>query len=220
MDVIEAIKSRYSVRAYKPDPVSKEVLTQVMRTALRAPSWANTQTWEFAIIGGDAMKELKDILGTKAAAQDERYPDIPRPDWPSPYRERRRELGAQIYQLMGISRDDTEAQLRWFVQMYRFFEAPNAIIVYTDKGLSEWALLNIGLVIQTIALAAVNYGLGTTILAAGVSYPDEIRKLFNIPESKQLVLALAIGYPDPEARVNKFRSNRVPLDTVVTWYGF
>ncbi len=220
MDVIEAIKARYSVRAYKPEPVPKEVLTELMQAALRAPSWANTQSWEVAIVGGEVMLELKQILGDKAAAQEERYPDIPRPEWPSPYQEWRRELGNQIYQLMGIGRNDTEKQLQWFVHMYRFFDAPNAIIVYTDRGLSEWALLNIGLIVQTIALAALNYGLGTTILASSVSYPDEIRRLLNIPNTKQLVLAIAIGYPDLEAKVNKFRSNRVPIDSVVTWHGF
>jgi nitroreductase len=220
VDVIEAIKARYSVRAYKPEPVPKEILAELMEVALRAPSWANTQSWEFAIVGGEVMRELKELLGAKAAAQEERYPDIPRPEWPSPYQERRRELGNQIYNLMGIGRNDTEKQLQWFVHMYRFFDAPNAIIAYTDRGLSEWALLNTGLIVQTIALAAVNYGLGTTILASSVSYPDEIRHLLNIPESKQLVLAIAIGYPNPEAKVNSFRSNRVPLDSVVTWCGF
>ncbi len=84
MDVIEAIKARHSVRAYKPDPVAKEVLAELMEVALRAPSWANTQTWEFAIVGGEVMRELKQILGNKALSQDERYPDIPRPELPSP----------------------------------------------------------------------------------------------------------------------------------------
>jgi len=220
MDVIEAIKTRYSVRAYKPDPVPKETLSQLMEAALRAPSWANTQTWEFAIVGGDVMRELKELLGAKALAQDERYPDIPRPEWPSPYRERRRENGIRLYQLLGIAREDMERQLQWFVDMYRFFDAPNGIVVYTDRDLSEWALLNVGLVVQSIALAALSYGLGTAISAAGVSYPDEVRRLLNIPESKQLVIAMAIGYPDPAAEVNRFRSNRVPLDAVVTWHGF
>ena len=220
MDVIEAIKTRYSVRAYKPDPIPKKFLTELVEVALRSPSWANTQSWEFAIVGGEVMRELKEILGAKAAAQEERDPDIPRPEWPSPYKERRRELGNQIYNLMGIGRDDMDKQLQWFVHMYRFFDAPNAIIVYIDRGLSEWALLNIGLIVQTIALAAVNYGLGTTILASSVSYPDEIRHLLTIPDTKQLVLTIAIGYPDLEAKANKFRSNRVPLESVVTWHGF
>lgn len=220
MDVIEAIKVRYSVRAYKPEPVPKEVLTELMEVALRAPSWANTQTWEFTIVGGEVMRELKQSLGAKASAQDERYPDIPRPEWASPYRERSRENGIRLYQLLGISREDTEKQLQWYVQMYRFFDAPNGIIVYIDRGLSLWALLNVGLIVQTIALAALSYGLGTAILAAGVSYPDEVRRVLNIPESKQLVIAIAIGYPDSEAEVNRFRSNREPLETMVTWHGF
>ncbi|MBA7672627.1 Chloronitrobenzene nitroreductase [subsurface metagenome] len=104
--------------------------------------------------------------------------------------------------------------------MYRFFDAPNGIIVYTDRELSVWALLNVGLIAQTIALGALNYGLGTTIMAASVSYPDEIRRMLNIPESKQLVIAMAIGYPELEAEVNRFYSNREPLETMVTWHGF
>ncbi len=220
MDVIDAIKARHSVRAYKPEPVPKDILAELMEVALRAPSWANTQTWEFAIVGGDIMQELKQSLGAKASAQDEGYPDIPRPEWPSPYRERGRENGIRLYQVLGITREDTERQLQWFVDMYRFFDAPNGIIVYTARELSVWALLNVGLIVQTIGLAALNYGLGTTILAAGVSYPDEVRRMLNIPESKQLVIAMAIGYPDQEAEVNRFCSNREPLEAMVTWHGF
>ena len=220
MDVIEAIKARYSVRAFQPEPVPKKALTELMEVALRAPSWANAQTWEFAVAGGEVMRELKQILRSKASAQDERYPDIPRPEWPSPYRDRSRENGIRLYQVLDIGRQDMERQLQWFVDMYGFFDAPNGIIVYIDRDLSAWALLNVGLVVQTIALAALNYGLGTAILASSVSYPDEVRRILNIPESKQLVIAMAVGYPDPEAEVNGFRSNRVPLDTVVTWHGF
>jgi nitroreductase len=220
VDVVEAIKTRYSARAYKPEPVPKAVLTELMEVALRAPSWANTQTWEFAIAGGEVMRELKQILAAKASAQDERYPDIPRPEWLSPYRERRRENGIRLYKLLGIARNDIERQLQWYIEMYRFFDAPNCIIVYTDRDLSVWALVNVGLIIQTIALAALNYGLGTAILAAGVSYPDEVRSILQIPESKQLIIGIAIGYPDTEAKLNSFRSSRVPLESVVTWHGF
>jgi len=160
MDVIDAIKARYTVRAYKPEPVPKGVLTELMEAALRAPSWANTQTWEFAIVGGEVMREFKQILAAKASAQEERYPDIPRPEWPSPYLERSRENGIRLYQLLGISRDDMEKQLQWYVDMYRLFDAPNGIIVYTDRELSVWALVNVGLVVQTIALAALAMGWG------------------------------------------------------------
>lgn len=220
MDVIKAIKTRYTVRAFKPIPVSKELIEELLEAAIRAPSWANTQTWEFAIVGGETMEELKQLLTAKALAQDERNPDIPRPEWPPPYHERSRENGLRLYQLLGITREDKERQLQWFTQMYDFFAAPNCIIVYTNKGLSEWALFNIGLMVQNITLAAMKYGLGTAILAAGVSFPDEVRKLLDIPESKQLVISMAIGYPDSQDKVNEFRSNRVPLDSITTWHGF
>ena len=220
MDVIKAIKARYTVRSFKPIAVSKEIIEEMLQAAIRAPSWANTQTWEFAVVGGEVMGELKQILTAKALAQDARHPDIPHPDWPSPYRERSRENGLRLYQLLGITREDRQKQLEWFTQMYDFFGAPNCVIVYTDKGLSEWVLFNIGLVVQNITLAAIKYGLGTAILAAGVSFPDEVRSLLNVPESKQLVISIAIGYPESQDKLNEFRSHRLPLDTIATWHGF
>jgi len=220
MDIIEAINSRYSVRAFKPDPVPKKVLEEVLTAAQRSPSWANTQTWEFAVAGGDVMRQLRETLANQAFAQDERNPDIERPEWGPPFKERRNENGRRLYDLLGIKREDVEAQLNWFVDMYRFFGAPNAIFIYTEKDVSAWAILNIGLVAQTISLAALNYGLGSIMLAAGISYPDTVRRMLNIPASRQLVIALAIGYPDEGAAVNKFRTQRVPLSEICTWHGF
>ncbi len=220
MDVIEAINARQSVRAFKSDPVPKTVLEELLTVSLRAPSWANTQTWELAVAGGDVIKDIKSTMASRAFAQDERGPDIPRPDWPSPYKERRRENGLRLYELLGIRRDDVEKQLNWFVEMYRFFDAPNAIFIFTERDVSVWAMMNIGLLAQTISLAALNYGLGSIMLAAGASYPDIVRNKLNIPHSKQLVISMAIGYPDPDAAVNKFRTERAPLAEVCTWHGF
>jgi nitroreductase len=220
MDIIEAINSRYSVRAFKRDPVPKQVLEEVLTAAQRSPSWANTQTWEFAVAGGDVMSELRETLANQAFAQDERNPDIERPEWRSPFKDRRSENGRRLYDLMGIKREDVEAQLNWFVDMYRFFGAPNAIFIYTERDISTWAILNVGLVAQTISLAALNYSLGSIMLAAGISYPDTVRRMLNIPASKQLVIGLAIGYPDESALVNKFRTHRVPLSEICTWHGF
>ncbi len=219
MDVIEAITTRHTVRAFKQIPVSKELLEELLTIAIRAPSWANTQTWEFAIVGGDVIEELKRIFVAKVLAQDERSPDISRPDWPSLYSERSKENGLRLYQLLGITTGNREEHMDWLTQMYSFFGAPNCIIVYTDKGLSEWALFNIGLMVQTITLAALKYGLGTAILAAPVSFPDEARSILNIPRSKQLVISIAIGYPNLSDKVNEFRSNRVPLNSIATWHG-
>jgi len=220
MDIIDAINSRQSVRVFKPDLVPRKVLEELLTVSQRSPSWANTQTWEFAVVGGDVMKDLKETLAARAFAQDDRNADIPYPEWKGQYKERRSRNGHRLYDLLDIKRDDMEAQLNWFVSMYRFFDAPNAIYIYTEKGVSNWAIFNSGLVAQTISLAALNYGLGSIMLAAGVSYPDTVRKKLNIPESKQIVIAMAIGYPDKEAKVNKFRTERVPLAEICTWHGF
>lgn len=220
MDIIKAIKARNTVRAFNAIPVSKEIIQELLDTAIKAPSWSNSQTWEFAIVGGEVMKELRHILVAKALAQEERHPDIPRAEWPSPYYERGKDNITRLHQLLGMNREDKEKQLQWASRMLGSFGAPSCIIVYTEKGISNWALFNIGLVVENITLAALNYGLGTAILAASVGYPDEIKRLLNIPESKQLVVSIAIGYPDPQAKVNEFRSNRVPLETISSWHGF
>jgi nitroreductase len=220
MGIIEAIKSRHSVRAFKPDPVPQKVLQELITVSTRAPSWANTQTWEFAVVGGEVMRDLRQMLASKAFGQDERTPVIPLPEWPSPYKERRKENGVRIYEALGVGREDEEKKLNWFVDMYRFFDAPNAIYIYTDEGLSAWAIMNVGIIAQTICLAALQYGLGTVMLAAGINYPDAVRSILNIPGSKQLLIAIAIGFPDPAAKINQFRSNRVPLSEICTWHGF
>jgi nitroreductase len=220
MDIIEAINSRYSVRAFKPGPVPRHILEELLTVSQRAPSWANTQTWEFAVAGGKVMQELRETMAARAFAQDERGPDIPRPEWLSPYRERRRANGIKLYETLGIGKDEVERQLKWFVDMYRFFDAPDAIFIYTERDLSPWAIMNVGLVAQTISLAALHFGLGSIMLAAGVGYPDVVRRMLTIPESKQLVIAIAIGYPDPDAAVNKFRTERVPLSEICSWHGF
>jgi len=219
MEIIEAINSRYSVRAFKHDPVPKHILEELLTVAQRSPSWANTQTWEFAVVGGEVMEDLRKSLSERAFAQDARNADIDYPEWTGKHRERRSRNGYRLYEHMGIGREDVEKQLNWFVDMYRFFGAPNAIYIYTEREVSNWAILNVGLVAQTISLAALHFGLGSIMLAAGVSYPDTVRRKLNIPESKQILIAIAIGYPDSEAVVNKFRTERAPLSEVCSWHG-
>lgn len=220
MDTVKAIKTRNTVRAFSKIPVSGEILSELLETAIRAPSWSNTQTWEFAVVGGDSMEELRQILTSKALAQEERHPDIPRAEWPSSYHERSKENVSRLHKTLGISHENKEQQVEWFGRMAGFFGAPSCIIVYTEKNLCNWALFNIGLVVENITLAALNYGLGTAILAASVGYAKEIKQFLNIPESKQLVVGIAVGYPDPGAKENDFHSNRVPLRTITNWYGF
>ena len=228
MDIVEAIQQRKSIRAFKPDPVSKEILKEILDVALRAPSWANTQPWEFAIVTGQKLEKIKQAFVEKGTAAEEDSPDIPRPrEFPQIYDTRRRVVGRKVLELKGIQREDREKRGRWLLQGLRLFEAPCAIYVYIDRsfymqgdGLNIWPIFDCGLVAENIMLLATKHGLGTIAQIQAVVYPDVLRKVLGIPDSKLIVLGIAVGYPDQDDPVNRLRSEREPLGNVSTWYGF
>jgi len=228
MDIIEAINQRKSIRAFKSNPVPKEVLKEIVGLALRAPSWGNTQPWEFAIATGKKLEEIRQAFVEKAAAAEEDNPDIPRPrEFPQPYDARYRAIGRKVLELKGISREDKERRRWWILQGLRLFKAPCAIYIYIDRSfyrqgdtLNIWPVFDCGLVAENIMLLATRYGLGTIAQIQAVVYPDVLKKVLGIPDSKVIVLGISIGYPDWDDPVNQFRSEREPLDNVSTWHGF
>lgn len=220
MNVIEAIKARKSVRAFKPTPVPKEILRELLETSLRAPSWANTQPWEFAVLGGKVVEEVRKALVEKAAAGVASYSEIPYPEFTSPWIDSRKDNGKRLFEVLGIEREDQEKRRWWSLQGPGLFGAPNAIVFYLDKSLASWSILDLGLLMENIMLAAQHYGLGTCPQAALVRYPDVLRRILNIPDSKRIIVGISIGYPDWDAPVNKFRSERQPLQAFARWHGF
>ena len=228
MDIDQAIEQRKSIRAFKSDSVPKEILKEIMELALRAPSWGNTQPWEFAIVTGKKLEEIRQAFADKAAEAAEDNPDIPRPrEFPQPYDTRYRVVGRKVLELKGISREDKEKRRWWILQGLRLFEAPCIIYIYIDRSfyqqgdtLNIWPVFDCGLVAENIMLLATRHGLGTVAQIQAVAYPDVLRKVLGIPDSKVIVLGIAIGYPDWDDPVNQLRSERDPLDNVSTWYGF
>jgi len=228
MDIVEAIQQRKSTRAFKSDLVPQEILKEIMELALRAPSWGNTQPWEFAIATGKKLEEIRQAFIEKAAAAAQDNPDIPRPrEFPQPYDTRYRVVGRKVLELKGISREDKEKRRWWILQGLRLFEAPCAIYICIDRsfylqggGLNVWPMFDCGLVAENVMLLATRYGLGTIPQIQAVVYPDVLRKVLGIPDSKLIVLGIAVGYPDWHDPVNQLRSEREPLDNVSTWYGF
>jgi len=228
VDIDQAIEQRKSIRAFKSDPVPKEILKEIMELALRAPSWGNTQPWEFAIVTGKKLEEIRQAFADKAAEAAEDNPDIPRPrEFPQPYDTRYRVVGRKVLELKGISREDKEKRRWWILQGLRLFEAPCIIYIYIDRSfyqqgdtLNIWPVFDCGLVAENIMLLATRHGLGTVAQIQAVAYPDVLRKVLGIPDSKVIVLGIAIGYPDWDDPVNQLRSERDPLDNVSTWYGF
>jgi nitroreductase len=223
MDVIEAVKKRKSIRGYKPDPVPKEVLERILELASHAPSAMNTQPWEFTVLTGEVLENVRrsnvELLNSGV---------LPNPEhtvagWPreSIYRQRQVDLAKQLFQLMNIPREDKEKRAKWRERGFRYFDAPAAIIISTDRCLSESGpLLDIGALIQTICLTALHFGLGTCIEDQGTMYPGVLRKYVHLPESKRIVIAIAIGYPDWDFPANKVESQREPIKNVTTWLGF
>ncbi|MDO8491659.1 MAG: nitroreductase [Dehalococcoidia bacterium] len=219
MDVIEAIKTRQSIRAFKPDPLPRALLEKVMEISLHSPSGSNMQPWSFVVVGGEQMEEMKQALVERTRSGAQWAADFPLPAPDGVLRERRRKVMGQMYDSLGIARHDQAGKDRWWEVMDRFFEAPNGIILCLEKSLMPFHLIDAGLILQTLMLAAHNYGLGTCVIYRGVIYPDILRKMFDIPDSKVLVSAVAIGYPNAKAPVNQFRSSREPMDSLVKWYG-
>ena len=223
MDIEEAIKARKSIRKYKPDPVPKKILREILQIAQRAPSAMNTQPWEFVVITGEVLEHIKRVNVEKLNAGAPMQPEHLVVGWPqeSIYRQRQVELGKEIFRLMNIPRLDKKMREKWMERGFRYFDAPAAIIVTADRSLTEEGpLLDIGAVIQSICLAALGFGLGTCIEDQGALYPEVVREYAEIPDSKRLIMAIAIGYPDWDFPANSIESTREEIDTITTWCGF
>ncbi|MDY6904343.1 MAG: nitroreductase [Thermodesulfobacteriota bacterium] len=223
MELTEAMKSRKSIRAYLPQKVSKELLTGILDLACRAPSAMNTQPWEFVVISGETLDRIRAAIVRKLNNQEPMQPEHHAAGWPadSIYRKRQVELAKQLFKLMDIPREDKVKRAAWLERGFRFFDAPAAIILTTDRALSEnGPLLDLGAVMQNICLAATDRGLGTCIEDQGVLYPAVVREMAGIPDSKKIIIAIAIGYPDPDFPANQVCSEREPLEHLTTWIGF
>ena len=220
MDISEAINRRQSIRAFKSDPVPRDILKQILEESLRAPSWANTQPWEFAVATGKPLEDIR--AGFLEKRMTSPSPDVARPpEFPERYAARIRVLDKQNRL---VTQKDWESRQ---VQNFKHFGAPAVIYLltrrefyYQTKGLNVWALYDCGAVVQNILLLATRYGLGTIVQAQAAAYPDVLRNALEIPESKIILLGIAIGYPDWEHPINQFRTEREPLDSITTWHGF
>jgi nitroreductase len=222
MNIIEAIKKRKSIRGYTSEPVSMEILREILELANRAPSAMNTQPWEFVVLGGDVLKQVREINAEKFKAGVAPGSEHSVIGWKkgSVYYTRQVELAKGLFKLMGIAREDTEKRAQWMERGFRFFDSPAAVVILTDKSLDENApLIDIGIVIQTICLAALQYGLGTCIEDQGCMYPDTLREIAGIPDGKRIVMALAVGYPDWDFPANKIETTRVSVDENTIWRG-
>ena len=221
MDIIEAVKTRKSIRAYKDKPVPKATIEEILELAVRAPSSMNTQPWEFGVIAGDVLRKIKEENVKLLESGAPPSPDIKSGGFDGIYKQRQIDLAKQLFGLLGISKEDKEKRVEWTKQGFRFFDAPAAIIGLCDKSLSiERSMYDIGAAVQTICLVALNYDLATCIQGQGLMYPEVIRKYTGIPDSKRLVICVTIGYPEMDFSGNKIQTARTPAGDITQWFGF
>lgn len=222
MDITEAIMTRKSIRKFKPDPVSRETLCAILELAARAPSAENTQPWEFYVLSGRVLDDIRQanvesVKNFKLPPPEMERLLIERPKG-SIYRQRQIEIAKQLFALMEIPREDKAKRAEWMERGFRYFDAPAAIIILADKSLPiEGTYLDVGAAMQTICLAALQFGLHTCIENQGITYADDIRRIAEIPDSKRLMAAIAIGHPDWEFPANQVQSQREPINNVITW---
>jgi len=221
MDVVDAIRSRKSIRGFKPAPVPKEVLWEILDIARRAPSARNTQPWNITVVAGEVLDNIRQDNIEMLAGGVEPNPDFPRKPYEGIYKQRQVDLAIQLFKLMDIAREDKAKRDEWRERGFRFFDAPAVIILSIDRSVDKTlSLLDIGAFVQTICLAALNYGLGTCINNQGLMFPEVVRKYAHIPESKLIVTSIAIGYPDWGFPANKLETERELLENLVNWRGF
>jgi len=218
MDLTDAVNERISIRAFKPDPVSLNVLEEILAGALRAPSWGNTQPWYLAAVGGETLTTILSKTSERVAGGVPPQPEIPFPsNWTAAQKQRYKQVGISLFQALGIGREDKEKKDEYFESMRNLFGAPRLIYACTNRPCSPYNLLDVGAILQTIALLAADRGLGTCLLSKSVLYPDIIREHVDIPEDRTIVVGMAVGYPVEDHPANTFRSTRGNLDEFVTW---
>jgi nitroreductase len=221
MDVFKALNSRFTCRAFKQDPITKDTIFKIMEEATRSPSWANTQPWEIFVAGGDALERIRRNFMESFANDEPISPEIPWVEnWPSPLEERIKELGIGRFKHLGISREDEHARNANWRLNFKFFDAPSVVYLCMHESLTEWSIFDLGSLSQSIMLAAQEIGVDSAPAVNLVAYPNFIRKELEIPDELMIVFGIALGYKDEKSPQNTFKSPRRPIEEVVRTKGF
>lgn len=221
MKVSDAVAARFSARAFLDRPVATEQIRRILDRARRAPSGGNLQPWQVHVVAGEALQQLVDRIAQRHAegrpAEPREYAIYP-PELFEPYRSRRYQVGEHLYAALGIPREDKPARLRQFAKNLQGFGAPMVLFFSIDRrlGQNQWA--HLGMFMQTVMLLAVEEGLDTCPQEAWSAYQHTISEFLGLPEEQMFYCGMAIGYADPDAPVNQWRSERAPLQDIARFH--
>jgi nitroreductase len=221
----EAMLTRQSVRAFLPTPVPRATIEDILRVAARAPSGTNTQPWRVYVLAGERKAELtRRILATFDDAEamktlEREYAYYPE-RWTSPYIDRRRKVGWDLYGLLGIPKGDFARTHRQHGRNYAFFDAPVGLMFTIERHLERGSWLDYGMFVQSVMLAARARGLDTCPQAAFLEFHRMIAEHVGWTANEMLVCGMSLGWADPEAKVNTLVTEREPVEGFARFEGF
>jgi nitroreductase len=221
-DADEAIVSRQSIRAFLPREVPRETVEEILRVAARAPSGTNTQPWKAYVLAGEprARRIVAAFDDPAVAATHKReyayYPE----KWMSPYVDRRRKVGWDMYGLLGIGKGDFEKTHAQHGRNYTFFDAPVGLMFTIDRALERGSWLDYGMFLQNVMIAARARGLDTCPQAAFLEFHRIIAETIGIPDNEMLVCGMSLGWADPDAVINTLETARDPVEGFAKFSGF
>lgn len=218
--VNDALRTRFSCRRFMQKPVPRETIESILTTAQLTPSWCNTQPWQIILLSGDETGRLRKILFAHAKSGAPSNPDFAFPPrYEGVYRDRRKVCGVQLYQSLGIGKENRAAADEQALENFRFFEAPHVLFITTPKSLGVYGAIDCGLYISSFILTAREHGVDTIPQAALASYPDLLREHFQLPAERKFVCGIAFGYGDAAHPINSYRTERADIADVVDWRG-
>ncbi len=218
--VDEVIASRRSTRAFLPTPVAQDDIEAILEVAARAPSGSNTQPWKVYVLTGDMRQRLSEkILAAyldpaQNTQHEEEYAYYPR-QWVSPYAERRRKVGWDLYALLGLTRDNKAGMQAQHGRNYAFFDAPVGLIFTIDRVMEQGSWLDYGMFLQNVMIAARARGLDTCPQAAFTQFHRLIADVLQLPDSEQVVCGMALGFADRDKVENTLVTERAPVSEFV-----
>ena len=221
--VDEAIRTRKSVRSFLPIPVERSTVEELLALASRAPSGSNIQPWRVRVIAGEAKERLTRAIldaiardGFEPYQREWNYYPV---QWREPFLGRRRKIGWDMYSFLGVAKGDFEGTQQARLRNYEFFGAPVGMIFTLDEDLEIGSLLDLGIFLGAIMIAARGRGLDTCPQAAFADFHRIIRPLLNIPDKEVIVCGMALGHIDPAAPVNALVTERAPISDFATFEG-
>jgi nitroreductase len=218
MDFEQVIRERYSCRRYLPKPVATQTIRRILQVAQQTPSWCNCQPWQVLLVSDEAIEKFRSELYAHAAQGNPTKPDFPFPlRYEGIYRERRKVCGVQLYQALGIGREDNAFAAQQSLENFRFFGAPHVALITTEEELGVYGAVDCGLYVSNFMLAAQNLGVASIAQAALASYPDFIRGHFGLPANRKFVCGISFGYADPAHPINTYRTARATEAESTTW---